>query len=159
MNNHSLPVGRLPGVVQDIADVIGRERALYLIGQLPRVVVRDVRYPAAEREQVVLYVPRVLRPDHRLVAILGWDDAERLARVFGGELLKPGNCAQLYRAHRDQAIMRLLAEGVPQPMLCEWFEVSPRHVRYMAANLVNLQRGDAANDDAAAIPQEGKRAA
>jgi hypothetical protein len=148
---------QLPGVVQDIADVIGRERALFLVGMLPRYVRRDQR----GGEQVDLYVPRRLTPEHRLVRILGWDDAERLARAFGGELLKPSICTHLYRAQRDLAILRLAGEGVPKGMLAAWFEVSERHVQNLLAGRVGKvgRAAPAANDDAMEKPQEGRRAA
>jgi hypothetical protein len=115
----------LPASVEEIAEVIGRERALYLIGRLPRC------FPPSGggREQVIMYVPKRLKPNHRLVQILGWRDAERLAGVFGGEILKPGNCRELYRPHRDEGIVRAAADGVPVAMIAAWFDVSTRHVQ------------------------------
>lgn len=116
---------RLPASVQEIADVIGRERALYLIGRLPRC------YPPSGggREQVIMYVPKRLRPMHRLVQILGWRDAERLVEVFGGEILKPGNCRELYRNYRDDGILGAAEDGIPVTMIAAWFDVSTKHVR------------------------------
>ena len=116
---------RLPASVQEIAEVIGRERALYLIGRLPRFKRNDVR----GGEQVILYVPRHLKPDHCLVSILGWHDAKRLVDAFGGELLKPGNCCEVYRPFRDEAIRRIRDDGVSIPMIAEWFSMTERRVR------------------------------
>lgn len=115
----------LPASVQEIADVIGRERALYLVGQLPRC------YPPSGggREQVLLYVPKKLTPTHRLVKILGWDEASRLADEFGGEILKPGNCRDVYRQHRDAGIVSSAAQGIPLSMISSWFQVSIRHIQ------------------------------
>ena len=147
---------RLPGVVQDIADVIGRERALFLIGMLPRFHRTDAR----GGEQVILYVPRNLKPDHLLVRLMGWHDAERLVRAFGGELLKPASCSHVYRGFRDQGIVRLLGEGVPVAMIAGWFEVSERHVKNLAAGMVGaVGRGQTAANDSAEKPQEGGRTA
>lgn len=115
---------RLPRTAQDIADVIGRDAALRLIGQLPRCS------PSGHSEIVMLYVPKDLRPDHRLVRLIGWDAANRLVNAFGGEVLLPANCAGIYRAFRDRSIARLKAEhDLPVKVLAEWFEVSDRHVR------------------------------
>jgi hypothetical protein len=141
---------RLPRSVQEIAEVIGREWALLLIGLCPRFARRDQR----GGEQVVLYIPRTLKPDHWLVRVLGWHDAHRLVRAFGGELLKPGNCGHLYRAFRDEGIQRLLDEGVPIPMVAGWFEVSERHVRSVHAG-----PGHAANDESMEKPQEVRQEA
>jgi hypothetical protein len=114
----------LPASVEEIAEVIGRERALYLIGKLPRC-----RPPSGEgRTQVILYVPKTITPDHRLVQILGQEDAERLVEAFGGEILKPGTCRQIYRVYRDQGIVRAVNDGVPTAMVAAWFGLSSRHV-------------------------------
>ena len=120
---------KLPSSVREIADVIGDERALFLIGKLPKCYPKDARYPNAKREKVMLYVPRTLKPDHPFVRIIGWRDAEKLAGVFGGEILNVANCAEIYRPFRDAAIVRLAGEGVPVSMLAEWFDVCDRHIR------------------------------
>lgn len=114
---------RLPRTAQDIADVIGRDAALRLIGQLPRCS------PSGHSEIVMLYVPKDLRPDHRLVRLIGWDAANRLVNAFGGEVLLPANCAGIYRGFRDRSIARLHGQGLPVKLLAEWFDVSDRHVR------------------------------
>lgn len=134
---------RLPASVQEIADVIGRERALFLIGRLPRFTRHDVR----GGEQVILYVPRNLKPDHYLVRIMGWHDAQALVDAFGGELLKPGNCACVYRGFRDHHIRRLVAEGVPAAMVAEWFGLTERHVKNLAAENPQEGPGRGANDN------------
>ncbi|AWM87362.1 hypothetical protein [Microvirga sp. 17 mud 1-3] len=79
----------------------------------------------------MLYVPalRRLTPDHALVDILGWNDAERLCRHFGGEILQPANCAEIYRPFRDKAISKIVAGGIPPKLVAEWFGVTDRHVR------------------------------
>ncbi len=116
---------RLPDSVQEIADVIGRERALFLIGQLPRC------YPPSggKREQVILYVPKRLKADHALVKLIGWKDASKLVAAFGGEILRPANCGFIYKAQRHADIRRLHGEGVPVKTLEEWFGVSERTVK------------------------------
>lgn len=136
---------KLPDSVQEIADVIGQERALFLVGQLPRCYFRDPRWPEAKSAHVMLYVPTAqrLKPDHELVRILGWLDAMKLCRFFGGEILRPASCAVVYRPFRDQSILRIVGEGVPIAMVADWFEVSDRHVK-------NLLREN---------PQEERRAA
>lgn len=122
---------RLPRSVQEIADVIGRERALYLVGQLPRRVTRDKRYPAAKNSELMLYVPTAQRlsDDHPLVRILGADDAAKLCRHFGGETLKPANCNEIYRRYRDAQITRMVGEGYPVSYVADLFGVSGQTVR------------------------------
>lgn len=131
----------LPASVQEIADVIGREAALFLIGRLPTYARTSTRDGGQWRE-TIMYVPKTLKPDHILVRILGWPDADKLVHAFGGEILKPANCRHLYREFRDQAITRMLIEGQKVVHIAELMGVSDRHVR-------NVQRE---------IPREGIQA-
>jgi hypothetical protein len=96
----------LPASVREIADVIGRENALYLIGQLPYCL------PKRDGERrVILYVPKRLKPDHRLVQILGWERAAKLVDGFGGEILQPANCEGVYLKFRNAEIARMRRAG------------------------------------------------
>lgn len=127
----------LPRSVQEIADVIGRERALFLVGKLPRCYVEDKRSretcKGGMSERVILYVPKVLKPDHQLVAILGWHDAQKLVQHFGGELLAPSNCGTILRAWRNAAIVDMVRQGYPNKLVAELHAVTERHVRNVLA--------------------------
>jgi hypothetical protein len=142
---------RLPKSVQEIADVIGRERALYLVGQLPRCVTRDKRYPGATQSHVMLYVPTVarLQLDHELVRILGYVDAVKLCRAFGGEILQPASCIEIYQRYRDAQIVRMGEQGMTTADLVATFNVSRETVR-AAIRRQNPQEEfpEAANDNA-----------
>jgi hypothetical protein len=140
---------RLPSSVQEIADVIGSERALFLIGKLPKALQRKSWH------QVILYVPKRLPLDHQLVKILGYQDAQKLADVFGGEILHPASCTGIYREFRDENILRLQADGVPLPMLAEWFDVSERHIKNLTREKPHEERR-AANDNNARIPNRAR---
>ncbi|HDR9259609.1 TPA: hypothetical protein QDB21_005631 [Burkholderia vietnamiensis] len=83
-------MGDLPKSVQEIADVIGREKALHLIRSLPTYVAGK---PGKRCTRVMLYVPQRLRMDHPLVQILGFEDAAKMVDNFGGECLQPANCS------------------------------------------------------------------
>lgn len=111
----------LPQSVQEIADVIGRERALYLIGQLPAAGSRSWR--------VCFYVPKRIKPDHQLVEILGWHDAMRMVRHFGGEILQTSNCNFLHREFRNREIWRMHGEGLRLREIAEAVDLSEYHVR------------------------------
>lgn len=140
----SVTLTELPRSVREIAEVIGVERSLYLVGQLPRCYERDHRYPTAKRSCVILYVPKSLRPDHPLVSILGWADASKLVKAFGGEILQPGNCMDIYRRFRDRAIVQMLRQGIPTAGIAGMMGLSERQIR-------NLARAE--------IPQEDVRVA
>lgn len=142
---------RLRGVTQDIADVIGRDAALYLVGQLPRVATIDRRTGYANGSRPFLYVPTVRRltPDHLLVRILGYPMAERLCRHFGGDILQPPMCDDIYRPFRNAGIRRVVSEGVPVAMVAEWFGMTDRQVRNIVREIPQMEGKAAANDNAA----------
>lgn len=96
----------LPDSVAEIASVIGRDAAIYLIGRIGSSGSRPWR--------VCFYVPKLRRltADHVLVRILGWHQAKRLCRHFGGEILQPSNCSFIERRHRDVRIAGLRSEGL-----------------------------------------------
>lgn len=144
---------RLGKVAEEIASVIGRDAALHLIGQLPRCYPRDNRIPAGRRETVIMYVPKTLKPDHALVRILGWDDAYKLSRYFGGEILSPGNCLEVYRPFRDEAIVSLVQQGVPSKTIAEWFDVSDSHVKKATRRIPQEDLPTPSNDNARVLNQ------
>ncbi|WP_052022825.1 hypothetical protein [Ralstonia solanacearum] len=131
---------QLPESVQEIADVIGRERALYLIGQLPTYVAGAKDKKSAH---ISFSVPKLarLRDEHQLVRILGRADAEKMCQHFGGEILYPANCSEIYRRFRDKQIARMVGdmvgEGLPNgyavAQVASLFDVSGRTVRNACA--------------------------
>lgn len=142
---------RLPSSVQEIANVLGTERALFLIGQLPRCYTPGKSGTAWETgkrvgaERVVMYVPKRLDFDHELVRILGWKDAQKLVQAFGGEILNPATCSSVYKPFRDEQIARLVGMGLPASTVAQWFDVSERQVRNLAREKPQEERR-AAND-------------
>lgn len=147
---------KLPASVQELADVIGRERALYLIGQLPKTYPPSTRTKHGATERVILYVPKTLRPDHNLVGILGWHDAQRLVQVFGGEILQPANCREVYRRFRDNSIRAFLLAGAAPNHIAGLMGVSDRHVKNLAREITQ-EEPVAANDNNRPIPKTGRR--
>lgn len=131
---------KLPDSVQEIADVIGRREALFLIGKLPRCYSGSDGHKST---RVIMYVPKSLKANHPLVEILGWASANKLVRAFGGEILQPGNCYDVYRRFRDQSILTMIADGEKTASVAELMGVSERHVR----NLLRAEK-----------PQEERRA-
>ena len=129
--------------------MIGRERALFLVGQLPNAYRHGTLDGCAD-----LYVPSHLKPDHPLVSLIGWADAMRLVRGFGGEILYLSKCADLVREWRDANIRRLAADGMSAVELGEWFGLSDRMVR----NIVRAaETAPEANDNEAGQHANGIR--
>lgn len=153
---------KLPDSVQEIADVIGREQALLLISRLPRCYAgskagkkswSDVGTTDKRSHRVVMYVPTVprLNANHQLVQILGWHDAIKLCKAFGGEIMHPANCAGYYRSQRDEEAVRLVEGGMKKADVAAQLGISERHVRNIvraAAENPPEVRQAAANDNA-----------
>lgn len=135
-------MSKLPASVQEIANVIGRERALFLIGKLPRFH-RDC-HPSG---QPMLYIPKTLRADHPLVELMGFQDAHKLVKAFGGEILQPASCQDVYRTFRDKSIIALLMAGLRPRTIADLFDVSDRHVRNLAREISQEDHKGAANDN------------
>lgn len=123
----------LPASVQEIADVIGRDEALHLISRLPTCYAGG---KGKQSTRVILYVPKKLKPNHRLVQILGWDRANQLVEGFGGEILQPANCAGVYKEQRDKEIRRLASEEGKRPAeLAAMFKLSERQIRNLTRSV------------------------
>lgn len=123
----------LPQSVREIAEVIGRHEALFLIGKLPTCVSGA---DGKKASKVILYVPAKLKPKHRLAGIIGQEKAAALVQAFGGEILYPANCEDIYRRFRDASIRRMAtADGMSPVEIAELFGMSVRQVR-------NIRRGN-----------------
>jgi len=125
-------VGRLPGQAGEIAEAIGRERALFLLAHLRVSRKRDMRRDQPS-ERYILYVPKRMPVDHWLVHLLGWHDAERLRRAFGGEILHPPKCNILMLRWRRRRIGELSAEGLSTAEIAREVGLSDRQVRNIRA--------------------------
>lgn len=116
----------IPRSVRPIARVLGARKALYLIGKLPHI---QAGVEGKVGRRVMLYVPKVLPPDHRLIRILGAVDAARLVDAFGGETLYPANCNDLERCERNREMIKLARRGVSGAELAAKFGLTTRSVR------------------------------
>lgn len=126
----------LPKSVQQIADVIGVSQALKLIGMLPVCKVRDKRYSKAISNRLVLIVPANLKPDDKLVRWLGWEDAYKLSRHFGGEFLYPATCADIYRQFLKDTAVRMQREGMKAAEIAETMQIPYRTISRWLADAI-----------------------
>lgn len=129
----------LPASVQPIAKVIGVIKAVHLIANLPRTKVKSKHHNCVE-SRVSLYVPHELTDDHQLVSILGSDDAKRLSSAFGGEILYPGNCMNIYRKHRNERIAKAIIAGVSIQELAQRYNLSVKQVLNISCKEVPAQK-------------------
>ena len=117
---------RLPESVSEIAEVVGREKALALIGSLPQAGSRSWR--------VCLYVPKQLTTiEHPLVRSLGWNDANRLVWAFSGMILQPSNCRFLARELRLRVVWQMSRDGHSLAEIAQGVDLSQARVREILA--------------------------
>lgn len=120
----------LKGDLRSVAEVIGRQKALYLVSQCPK-------YKTEKRTgvgQLFLYVPqaRRLKMDHNLVTMLGYEDAQKLSLVFGGELLVLSQCKHILIKSRNAGIKSMLEQGFRVDEIAQYFNISTRIVQITA---------------------------
>lgn len=118
----------LPKSVREIAEVIGLDTTIRLISQLPVCQRPDRKLPT-----VMLYVPKKLPVDHDLVRMIGYQDAMKLVRAFGGEILYPANCRHVFKRVRDDAMVRMIEMGARIEIVADLFGMTPRAVRDIMA--------------------------
>lgn len=111
----ALETRHLPGILQDIADLIGLPATLKL-----------VEHYGGGR----LYVPKRFDPDHPLVKIVGHANAARLVEAYGGEehFDIPRNLASVLAA-RNARIRDDRAGGMSHRQLALHYQLTERQIR------------------------------
>ncbi|WP_165383050.1 Mor transcription activator family protein [Acinetobacter sp. WCHAc060033] len=119
-------INDLNGDLKSIAEVIGRQKAFYLVSQCPRYKTEK----RAGKGQLLLYVPTLKRlcSNHFLSKTLGDIDAQKLSKVFGGELLVLTHCNHMILQMRDDGIRRMMRCGFTIEELALMFGVTERIV-------------------------------
>ncbi|MEH6833993.1 hypothetical protein [Falsihalocynthiibacter arcticus] len=116
-----LDISNYPESIVEIAEVIGLEKALLLVKDLPAAGRRSWRR--------CIYVPAVLPMDHYLVSVLGWDDALALSHAFAGLILQPSNGKFHERRNRDQRILQMYVDGLTVHEIADDVELSTYRVQ------------------------------
>ena len=66
--------------------------------------------------------------------MLGDEDADRMARAFGGEALEFGCIAPAFRRRRDEAIRTQFRDGKSLKSIARHFDLTDRRVRDIVAS-------------------------
>lgn len=126
---------RLPHSVQEIADVIGPDQALYLVAQLRK------RCPS-RTINIYIPTPENMHPDHALAQMLGMDDALALAREFQGAHIYPARCDQMRRVLEHRDILKLRDGGMGIAEVAETLQLSTKWVKAVTDARNMVRRGD-----------------
>lgn len=120
-------INDLTGDILSIAEIIGKQQALFLVSQYPR-------YKSKKRNgegQLLLYVPKESRLgfDHKLIDILGYTDTVKLCKEFGGELLVLSQCKHILIKSRNAGIKSMFEQGYRIDEIAQYFNLSTRTVQ------------------------------
>lgn len=121
-NNFDLPEG-----VRTLAEVIGRDKALFLTGHRLRW-----DYEPGRRQGMAsyVYIPKNLDGcGRRLVELLGAEDAARLVRELGGMIIYLSACKAVTQRWKAREAARMAREGMQQVDIGSILGVSDRTVR------------------------------
>ena len=107
-------MAELPGVVGELAELLGVDKALALVEAYGGVQ---------------LYVPQTMTADHRLVKMIGPEAAGKLSDRYGGELIRSiPRCAAYVRSARDQEIRTRYTGGESAMALARAYAVTERQI-------------------------------
>lgn|GEM_PF-6635491 len=84
----------------------------------------------------VIYIPQLISgwKGRELAEMLGDEDADRMARAFGGEALEFGCIAPAFRRRRDEAIRTQFRDGKSLKSIARHFDLTDRRVRDIVAS-------------------------
>lgn len=107
----------LPGIIQDIAALIGLAGALDLVDH---------------HKGTLMWIPVEFKPDHVLVKIVGPEAALKLINEYGGERLEIPKCENAIRAVRDGEIK---SSDKSQANLAREYNLTVRQIRNIQKNM------------------------
>ena len=123
----------LPDSAQIIADIIGREATLDLVGHL----VYDHLVHKKRGKCRMLYIPKrrnKLTDDYWLVKVVGLNNAIKLQEYFGGSLLYLAQCKETERGERDHKILNDYRSGLKVNELALKYNLSVRSIYNIVYN-------------------------
>jgi len=117
--SHLVKLEDLPNSLQDIAELIGLAATVKLVETYGGVRI---------------YVPQTIEPDHALAALLGHDNALRLARAYGGhEHFDLPRATLAVKRARDAALTADYLAGISYRQLALKYQLTERGVRKIIA--------------------------
>ena len=110
----------LPDSVQEIAEVVGREKAVRLV--------EGTRPSGKRRWRRSLYVPAEMPEGHRIATLIGFEDAARLSFSHGNCILELPACHALRKAYLADYVMRLHDQGAEEAEIAREIGVEKKTV-------------------------------
>lgn len=115
---------RLPGILQEFAELIGMDATLRIVENYGGVR---------------LHIPKRYYPNHPLAKLIGHANAVKLSEVYGGEEhFDIARCVSAARAARDAFILAERASGATHRELALKHRMTERNIR----NILSVEEED-----------------
>jgi len=112
---------QLPGLLHDIAMVVGVEAALIISDEFGGNTIYLAKWQEGEKKQGVIA--------SQLINGIGADAARQVCQLYGGTHLTIPSCKNLIRKMRNQGICAEVRRGVKQRDLVRKYGISDRQIR------------------------------
>lgn len=122
----------LPASVSEVAEVVGRKKALLLCHM---AIMRAPKRYDGRRQTPRVYVPNSIHEGHPIAQCIGLDAARELSKVFGASDLQLSHCSDLIRDWYMELTVRMTVEGMTTEDIADILRLSPRHIRRWRAEL------------------------
>lgn len=104
---------KIPASLQEIAEVVGDDNAMKMVQAYGGTRV---------------FVPQSVGAQHKLSTLLGFEQAKKLSRTFGGEPLTIARCTMLLKHRRNEEIRKKYDEGASVHELVREYGLTERRI-------------------------------
>ncbi len=118
IDTDKLDISTLPEVIQEFAEHFGIDTALLIVGKY---------------SGIRLTVPKIVRPDHPLVEVIGMDAYNRLCEYYGGEFFDIPKMDSVVRQIKHRRVIELRAGGCTVPEIALTLGYTQRRVHQILA--------------------------
>jgi Mor family transcriptional regulator len=87
-----------------------------------------------------VFVPKILKQNHRLVALIGEEASQLMSGRFGGSLIQIARAVKILAVIRDRSIVRRYDRGSKVSVIARDAGITERHVYTVLGRCVSLGR-------------------
>lgn len=117
----------LPPILEEISSVIGRDKTITLVGKLPRSA--QIKRDGRTRQRIYLYIPKTLTPEHKLIELLGYEDALKMVDAFAGEIICVPSLKNMHTHFLHHSIRAQYGAGVNIEILVIIFNMTRKNIQ------------------------------
>lgn len=115
----------LPAFAARVSELIGHRLALALMAHIH-----------GTGGTGFMRIPRIVKPTHKLVGIIGHTAAEKLCEEFGGRVIRLPRCDTLHRAKRNDEIKFMVEQGISKSVIARREKLTLRQIRNITRKII-----------------------